>query len=124
MSGLRAVLCVVLVLVLTVDAQEDIKMCGRDLIRKAMSYCGGSRLRRAVVTLTMKDRRPVDPSSPPASTSASASALGPVPPQREDMEALVAQWLPLSARMRRTALKISDLCCEKGCSKRELIQFC
>ncbi|KAJ0059056.1 hypothetical protein NL108_007298, partial [Boleophthalmus pectinirostris] len=42
----------------------------------------------------------------------------------EDMEALVARWLPLSARMRRTALKISDLCCEKGCSKRELVQFC
>lgn len=30
----------------------------------------------------------------------------------------------LSSRIRRTAGKISDICCEKGCSMKELIQFC
>uniref|UniRef100_A0A3B5PPH8 Insulin-like 3 n=1 Tax=Xiphophorus maculatus TaxID=8083 RepID=A0A3B5PPH8_XIPMA len=49
------------------QAQDRIKMCGRELIRLAVSSCGNSR---------------------------------------------------------RSAGKISDICCEKGCSMKELIQFC
>lgn len=32
-----------------VDAQERIKMCGRELIRLAVSSCGSSRLRRSIL---------------------------------------------------------------------------
>lgn len=46
--------CLVVLLVVleaaecTTDTQERIKMCGRDLIRLAVSSCGNSRLRRSV----------------------------------------------------------------------------
>uniref|UniRef100_A0A3B4AWM0 Insulin-like domain-containing protein n=1 Tax=Periophthalmus magnuspinnatus TaxID=409849 RepID=A0A3B4AWM0_9GOBI len=56
MSGLKRVLCLTVVVVglvvvgvvVEVEGHESIKMCGRDLIRHAVSYCGNSRLRRAV----------------------------------------------------------------------------
>ncbi|KAJ0032163.1 hypothetical protein NQD34_002244 [Periophthalmus magnuspinnatus] len=92
---------------------REIKMCGRDLIRHAVSYCGNSRLRRAVPMPEAPQQR--------GENESSHTGQGATWGTGEDMEALVARWLPLSARMRRTALKISDLCCEKGCSKRELI---
>lgn len=37
---------------------------------------------------------------------------------------LAPHWHPVSSRIRRTAGKISDICCERGCSMKELIQFC
>lgn len=37
---------------------------------------------------------------------------------------LAPHWYPLSSRIRRAAGKMSDICCEKGCSMKELIQFC
>lgn len=37
---------------------------------------------------------------------------------------LAVHWLPVSPRTRRDVGKISDICCEKGCSLQELIQFC
>ncbi|XP_072296390.1 insulin-like 3 (Leydig cell) [Eucyclogobius newberryi] len=142
MSVVKRVLVLVVVVGLVVEAegQENIKMCGRDLIRHAVSYCGNSRLKRAVLTLEGPQQQGGNnKSSLDATISAgdlatsdpatSDPAPAPAPPtsqpgEQGDMEALMARWLPLSARMRRTALKISDLCCEKGCSKRELIQFC
>lgn len=44
-------MCLMVVLgagVCVVQAQDRIKMCGRELIRLAVSYCGNSRLRRSL----------------------------------------------------------------------------
>lgn len=48
----------------------------------------------------------------------------PVPADDGEGFSLVPRWHPVSPRIRRTAGKISDICCEKGCSMKELIQFC
>lgn len=44
------------------------------------------------------------------------------PDGERDVSSLAAHLL--SSRIRRAAGKISDICCEKGCSMKELIQFC
>jgi len=47
--SLTAVVLVVLAAaVCPVHGQDRIKMCGRDLIRLAVSFCGSSRMRRSV----------------------------------------------------------------------------
>ncbi|XP_056912122.1 insulin-like 3 (Leydig cell) [Takifugu flavidus] len=116
--------CLVVLLVVleaagcTTDTQERIKMCGRDLIRLAVSSCGNSRLRRSVPDV--KEGRHQE-------TSREASwTTRPTPVPADDGEgfSLVPRWHPVSPRFRRTAGEISDICCEKGCSMKELIQFC
>uniref|UniRef100_A0A3P9NTJ5 Insulin-like 3 n=1 Tax=Poecilia reticulata TaxID=8081 RepID=A0A3P9NTJ5_POERE len=69
------------------QAQDRIKMCGRELIRLAVSSCGNSRLRRSILDSELSQQQ-------------------------------------LAAGCKRSAGKISDICCEKGCSMKELIQFC
>jgi len=47
--------------------------------------------------------------------------------QDQDQEqelSMVPNWYPVSSRARRVAGMMSDVCCEKGCSMKELIQFC
>ncbi|XP_034559224.1 insulin-like 3 (Leydig cell) [Notolabrus celidotus] len=111
------------------DAQERIKMCGRELIRLAVSSCGNSRLRRSILdvesdqdqyshTWNQDTTTEEDPESETVHT--------PLESDKEEKAAvfLVPNWYPLSSRFRRAAGKISDICCEKGCSMKELIQFC
>lgn len=45
-------------------------------------------------------------------------------PPESDVFSLAPHRQPVSSRIRRSAGKISDICCEKGCSMKELIQFC
>ncbi|CAN9503228.1 unnamed protein product [Ophioblennius macclurei] len=119
---------VVLAAASAVHAQDRIKMCGRELIRLAVSSCGNSRLRRSVPDnwgVTELDQRhyalhweggtPVE------------EQQGPESPQfkgQKDVRSLAPHWYPASIRIRKAVGKISDICCEKGCSLKELIQFC
>lgn len=162
-----SVKCLVVLLVVleaagcTTDTQERIKMCGRDLIRLAVSSCGNSRLRRSVPDVKEGRRKStyqftrciygffcsffnnctwfklkksliLNPKCLSASSvdqETSREALWttrPTPVPADDGEgiSLVPRWHPVSPRLRRTAGKISDICCEKGCSMKELIQFC
>ncbi|CAG5896907.1 unnamed protein product [Menidia menidia] len=103
-----------------VHAQDRIKMCGRDLIRLAVSSCGNSRLRRSILDIEHGNQ---DAFSEKDQTSEKLR----VPLQfneRKDFFSLAPHWYPLSSRIRRASGKISDICCEKGCSMKELIQFC
>lgn len=50
-----------------------------------------------------------------------------IPPESDEEKNLFSvapHWYPVSSRVRRAVGKISDICCEKGCSMKELIQFC
>ncbi|XP_061587202.1 insulin-like 3 (Leydig cell) [Cololabis saira] len=108
--------------------QDRIKMCGRELIRLAVSYCGNSRLRRSIPDAelvqnhyTTRWGQDVYPEEH------QASATAPVPSQpdgRKDVFSSAPHLYPMSFRIRRAPGKISDICCEKGCSLKELIQFC
>ncbi|KAM4605302.1 insulin-like 3 (Leydig cell) [Polymixia lowei] len=106
MSGTKCLPFVMILLVAgvcVIHGQDRIKMCGRELIRLAISSCGNSRVRRSVPELGQYHGNP----------------------QRDKDElSLAPRWYPLSSRVRRAAGKMSDICCEKGCSLRELIQFC
>ncbi|CAJ1071828.1 insulin-like 3 (Leydig cell) [Xyrichtys novacula] len=127
MAAAKFLLSLMLVLVATgcvADAQERIKMCGRELIRLAVSYCGNSRLRRSIDEEPVQGQYNAFPSTEehhltetvqtPLRSAAEDKAIFPLAPH----------WYPLSSRIRRAAGKISDICCEKGCSMKELIQFC
>ncbi|XP_029380598.1 insulin-like 3 (Leydig cell) [Echeneis naucrates] len=111
-----------------VDAQERIKICGRELIRLAVSSCGNSRLRRSIPYEEPGQHQLTPLWSHDVSTeefrSTQTEHITSEPKEREDVFSLASHWSPLSSRIRRAAGKISDVCCEKGCSLRELIQFC
>ncbi|XP_008331917.1 insulin-like 3 (Leydig cell) [Cynoglossus semilaevis] len=107
---------------------QDIKMCGRELVRLAVSTCGNSRLRRSVLD---KDLAPyqLTPNLDEVSTEEAAGAsemiqLSSETDEDADVPSLVPHWYPVSPRIRRASGRISDICCEKGCSMRELIQIC
>ncbi|KAF7223215.1 insulin-like 3 (Leydig cell) [Nothobranchius furzeri] len=121
-------LMVVLLAAATLAHTEDrIKMCGRELIRLAVSTCGNSRLRRSIPDPGLGQHQ----HTPGWGQNGSAevdldSDTNHVPPQTggHNVSSLAPHWHLLSSRIRRSAGKISDICCEKGCSMKELIQFC
>uniref|UniRef100_A0A665TVG6 Insulin-like 3 n=1 Tax=Echeneis naucrates TaxID=173247 RepID=A0A665TVG6_ECHNA len=146
MAAAKCLLSAMVVLVAAaslVDAQERIKICGRELIRLAVSSCGNSRLRRSI-PYEEPGQHQLTPlfthsilsvcflcfftGSHDVSTeefrSTQTEHITSEPKEREDVFSLASHWSPLSSRIRRAAGKISDVCCEKGCSLRELIQFC
>ncbi|KAG7524811.1 insulin-like peptide INSL5 [Solea senegalensis] len=111
-----------------VHAQERIKMCGRELIRVAVSTCGNSRLRRSIADGELGQHQLTHYWGHDASTEehlTTETAHIPLESDREkDTLFLAPHWYPLSSRVRRAPGRISDICCEKGCSVKELIQFC
>ncbi|XP_041660322.1 insulin-like 3 (Leydig cell) [Cheilinus undulatus] len=132
MSPAKSLVSLMLVLVAAgcvSQAQERIKICGRDLIRLAVSSCGNSRLRRSIMDVEFQQDQYTSLWDREASTE-EHQALGMLqtPPESEAGDETAAplapHWYSSSSRLRRAAGKISDICCEKGCSMRELIQFC
>uniref|UniRef100_A0A8C2ZPX0 Insulin n=1 Tax=Cyclopterus lumpus TaxID=8103 RepID=A0A8C2ZPX0_CYCLU len=148
MSAAKCLVSVMVVLVAAVcvvHAQERIKMCGRELIRLAVSSCGNSRLRRSILDVEPGQHRETSHCNTILSISRAKSQMSfhvlctgdqnpsveehqatetvHIPPE-SDGEKGVFSWYPLSSRVRRAAGTISDICCEKGCSMKELIQFC
>ncbi|XP_060939694.1 insulin-like 3 (Leydig cell) [Limanda limanda] len=112
-----------------VHAQERIKMCGRELIRLAVSTCGNSRLRRSLLDSEPGQHQTITPpgnhdAAPEELWAAEAVHTPPEADEKRDVLSLAPHWYPLSSRIRRTAGTISEICCEKGCSLKELIQFC
>ncbi|XP_034039424.1 insulin-like peptide INSL5 [Thalassophryne amazonica] len=102
------------------DAQDSIKMCGRDLIRLAVSSCGNSRVSRSV----SKDNSDWHAETSIADPHTDQDQLPSESDTDNDVLSFGPHWYSLSPRMRRSTAKISDICCEKGCSMKELIQFC
>ncbi|XP_068558740.1 insulin-like 3 (Leydig cell) [Cebidichthys violaceus] len=127
MSAAKCLVCLVVVLVAAVcvvNAQERIKMCGRELIRLAVSSCGNSRLRRSIPVVELGQQQYASQwDQDPSAEEHQAAETVHIPPE-SDGEKDVFSWYPLSSRVRRAVGKISDICCEKGCSMKELIQFC
>ncbi|KAK9539017.1 hypothetical protein VZT92_004151 [Zoarces viviparus] len=124
MSAAKCLVSLMVVLVAAVcvvHAQERIKMCGRELIRLAVSSCGNSRLRRSTPDVKLGQHQYTSQWN--QDPSAEATETVHIPPE-SDGEKDVFSWYPLSSRVRRAVGKISDICCEKGCSMKELIQFC
>ncbi|KAF7669834.1 hypothetical protein LDENG_00120060 [Lucifuga dentata] len=123
MSPAKYMMSLMMVLVAAVcvaNAQDRIKMCGRDLVRLAVSSCGNSRLRRDILDedLELPETAQMD---------LQASETISVPPQsdvKNDVFSLAPHWYPLPPRIRRSAWKLADICCEEGCTMKQLIQFC
>uniref|UniRef100_A0A3Q1IWA6 Insulin-like 3 n=1 Tax=Anabas testudineus TaxID=64144 RepID=A0A3Q1IWA6_ANATE len=132
-----------------VHAQERIKMCGRELIRLAVSSCGNARLKRSIPDIPTNQHQHTHHSIAAlvlnltkfnmfftlictgdldASTEEHhTTEMAHTPAEsdgKKNIFSLAPHWYPLSSRIRRAAGKISDICCEKGCSMKELIQFC
>lgn len=182
MSGAKCSVSLTVVLVAAVcvaHAQERIKMCGRELIRLAISSCGNSRLRRSLADVELGQHqhashceyyqvpslraivyldfwnctehietelelwaknckfpgfhlnpRSLSPSSGDQNASmeehraTEAVFVSPETDGEKDVFSVAPHWYPVSSQIRRAAGKISDICCEKGCSMKELIQFC
>ncbi|XP_054624940.1 insulin-like 3 (Leydig cell) [Dunckerocampus dactyliophorus] len=111
--------------VCAVEAQDKIKMCGRELIRLAVSSCGNPRLRRSAVDGGLEQRQ-YSPSwdDDDDDDDDDASAKEPDAARRPSVLSSSVLHYFASARLRRAVGKISDICCENGCSMKELIQFC
>ncbi|XP_029929887.1 insulin-like 3 (Leydig cell) [Myripristis murdjan] len=146
MSAAKCLVSLMVVLVVGecgAHAQDRIKICGRELIRLAVSSCGNSRLRRSLPDFEFGHHHgnphndsfklPVSLSvctedegiSTEENQAASEVAAAFSQPHRVWDDFLSApHWYSLSPRARRAAGKISDICCERGCSVKELIQFC
>ncbi|XP_037538019.1 insulin-like peptide INSL5 [Nematolebias whitei] len=127
-KGLVCVLVVLLAEVCVVHTEDRIKMCGRELIRLAVSTCGNSRLRRSISDTAMgQDHHTTGWGHDSSAEQDQTSEMLHTPPQSDGKEAvssLAPHWPPRTSRITRAAGKISDICCEKGCSMKELIQFC
>ncbi|KAM9323070.1 insulin-like 3 (Leydig cell) [Pholidichthys leucotaenia] len=104
------------------QAQERIKICGRELIRLAVSSCGSSRLRRSVPDLE-RGQHQNTPSWDAVEDQASEAAHTSPGSDGEKEVFTVAPHL-LSPHISEVSGKISDICCENGCGMKELIQFC
>ncbi|XP_014328805.1 relaxin-3-like [Xiphophorus maculatus] len=117
---LLGLLVVLLVAARLAQAQDRIKMCGRELIRLAVSSCGNSRLRRSILDSEQSQQQLAAGWDQDASTEEDQTSETLQIPS----SSLAPHWHPLTFRIRRSAGKISDICCEKGCSMKELIQFC
>uniref|UniRef100_A0A8C7X507 Insulin-like 3 n=1 Tax=Oryzias sinensis TaxID=183150 RepID=A0A8C7X507_9TELE len=107
------------------DPTPNVKMCGRDLIRLAVSYCGNPRNRRSLPDADLDQHKTLcEPLCSPFTEVSVVTTLhlqsdGEKPPPRT-----APRWFSRSFRIRRAAKKVSDICCEEGCSMKELIQFC
>ncbi|XP_040911854.1 insulin-like 3 (Leydig cell) [Toxotes jaculatrix] len=124
---LVSLMAVLVAAVCVVHAQERIKMCGRELIRLAVSSCGNSRLRRSTPDVELGQHQLTPRWDGDTSTEEHrATETIHIPPESGEKAVFspVPHWYPLSSRIRRAAGRISDICCEKGCSMKELIQFC
>ncbi|XP_063742645.1 insulin-like 3 (Leydig cell) isoform X2 [Eleginops maclovinus] len=108
------------------QADERIQMCGRDLIRLAVSHCGNSRLRRSIPYVQLEKQQYTWDQDDSAEEQKATETVRTLPESDGEKEVftLAPHWYRLSPRVRRAVGKISDICCEKGCSMRELIQFC
>ncbi|XP_026170289.1 insulin-like 3 (Leydig cell) [Mastacembelus armatus] len=118
MSAAKCLACLMVTLVAAAcvaHAQERIKICGRELIRLAVSSCGNARVRKSILDREL-DQYEFTPQEMVNSTPESDG--------NKDVLSWTPHWYPLSSRIRRAAAQISDICCEKGCSMKELIQFC
>ncbi|XP_070701906.1 insulin-like 3 (Leydig cell) [Pempheris klunzingeri] len=131
MSAAKCLVSLMVVLVAAdcvVHAQERIKMCGRELIRLAVSSCGNSRLRRSIPDVKLGQHQYTSDWDQDASMEEhQATETIHIPAEsdeEQDVFSLAPHWYSTSSRFRRAAGKISDICCEKGCSMKELIQFC
>ncbi|KAM9349557.1 insulin-like 3 (Leydig cell) [Symphorus nematophorus] len=131
MSAGKSLVSLMVVLVAAVclaQAQERIKMCGRELIRLAVSSCGNSRLRRSIPDIEPGQHHYTFRWGQDASIEELQAAEtvhdAPESGRETDVFSMVPHWYPVSSRIRRAVGKISDICCEKGCSMKELIQFC
>ncbi|XP_015254699.1 PREDICTED: relaxin-3-like [Cyprinodon variegatus] len=128
MAAAKLLLVVLLAAAYPAQAQDRIKMCGRELIRLAVSSCGNSRLRRSILDTELSQQQLTAGWNRDASAEEDQAAEKPHPPPHSEEErsasSLAPHWHPLTFRIRRSAGKISDICCEKGCSMKELIQFC
>uniref|UniRef100_A0A8D2ZY06 Insulin-like 3 n=1 Tax=Scophthalmus maximus TaxID=52904 RepID=A0A8D2ZY06_SCOMX len=136
-----SLLVVLAAAVCVIHAQERFKICGRDLIRLAISTCGSSRLRRSVLDVEPGQHQ-VTPLYFPLELfpglhmsflllctgdhDASTEELWATETDEgnKDVFSVAPHQYPLSSRIRRASGRISDICCHKGCSMRELIQFC
>ncbi|XP_029310068.1 insulin-like 3 (Leydig cell) [Cottoperca gobio] len=127
MSAAKCLVSLMVVLVsavCVVHAQERFKICGRELIRLAVSSCGNSRLRRSIPYVDLGQHQYTSHWDQDA-LQAAETVLTPAESDGEkNVFTLAPHWYPLSSRIIRAAGKISDICCEKGCSMKELIQFC
>ncbi|XP_004078705.1 insulin-like peptide INSL5 [Oryzias latipes] len=121
---LVSLLVVLVAAACAVHAQERIKMCGRDLIRLAVSYCGNPRNRRSLPDADLDQHKTLWSHGSSSEEQQTPQTLhlqsdGEKPPPRT-----APRWFSRSFRIRRAAKKVSDICCEEGCSMKELIQFC
>ncbi|XP_069568697.1 insulin-like 3 (Leydig cell) [Brachyistius frenatus] len=129
MSAAKCLVSLMVVLVAAVclvHAQERIKMCGRELIRLAVSSCGNSRLRRSIPDVDLGQQEHIprwDQDAMMEEHQVSERAL-PQSDLQKGVFSLTPHWYHASSRIIRAAGKISDICCEKGCSIKELTQFC
>ncbi|KAM7400915.1 hypothetical protein PAMA_005216 [Pampus argenteus] len=115
MYAAKCVLFLMAVLVASacaVQAQERIKMCGRDLIRLAVSSCGNSRLRRSIQDVQPEKHQFTSQLDQIASTD--AVHMPPQSDEEKDVLFMGPHWYPLSNRIRRAAGKISDICSSKN----------
>ncbi|XP_008298615.1 insulin-like 3 (Leydig cell) [Stegastes partitus] len=128
MSAAKCLVSLMVVLVAAVGAQDRIKMCGRELIRLAVSSCGNSRLRRSIPDIDLSQHQDaplweldasMEEQQAPETVHVSLQPGG-----EKSVVSLAPHWYHASSRLRRAAGKISDICCERGCSMKELIQFC
>ncbi|XP_037314865.2 insulin-like 3 (Leydig cell) [Pungitius pungitius] len=121
-KGLVSLVVVLVTAVCVVHAQERIQMCGRELIRLAVSSCGNSRLRRSIPDLEPEQHQLTSYWNQYPSEE-ELQATDTVHPETDGEKGVFSSY-SLSSRVRRAVGKISDICCEKGCSMKELIQFC
>ncbi|GAA6228563.1 insulin-like peptide INSL5 [Lates japonicus] len=124
MPGSKSLMSLMVVLVAAVcmaHTQERIKMCGRELIRLAVSSCGNSRLRRSIPDIELGQQQ-LTPHWEHRATE--TVHIPPESDEKKDVSSLAPHWYPLSSRSRRAAGKMPEICCERGCSMKELIQFC
>ncbi|KAI9541956.1 hypothetical protein NQZ68_025090 [Dissostichus eleginoides] len=129
MSSAKCLVSLMVVLVAAlcvVHAEERIQLCGRDLIRLAVSHCGNSRLRRSISYVHLGQHQNTWDQDASAEEHQATETVHTSPESNgeKDVFTLAPHLYRLSPRVRRAVAKISDICCEKGCSMRELIQFC
>ncbi|XP_067331473.1 insulin-like 3 (Leydig cell) [Channa argus] len=131
MLAARGFVCLMMMLVAGMCAdhtQDRIKMCGRELIRLAVSSCGNTWLGRNIPDTELGQHQDIPHWELDASTEGhQATGMVHIPAESGRMSyvsSLAPHWYPFSSRIRRATGEISDICCEKGCSMKELIKFC